>query len=316
MRDSEQIRQRVSRAYARVVARPAEVVAGAVVQKGFSVKLAGYSPEALRALPRDAVANSCGCGNPLSASDIREGDFVLDLGCGAGIDLLLAGGVVGPRGRVIGVDMTDEMLAKARQGIAESGLTNVEVRKGLIEALPVANASVDWVISNCVINLSPEKSRVFAEIARVLKPGGRMLVYDIIAQELSESIRNDLRLYSSCIGGAISDEQYLHGLQRAGLVDAAISKNIVYDAARLRKLMSSDRRACGEDRCCRGDGGAGQPAPTRDLVDACAGRAWSARISARKPPTSDPATRPPVRFGPRSACPRPLPALTPASGGW
>jgi ubiquinone/menaquinone biosynthesis C-methylase UbiE len=124
-------------------------------QKGVVVKVAGYSREELDALPHEAVTNSFGCGNPLAFGDVREGDVVLDLGSGAGIDILLAGKIVGPGGRAIGIDMTDEMIVKARENIRRSGLTNVEVRKGIIEELPVESSSVDWVISNCVINLSP-----------------------------------------------------------------------------------------------------------------------------------------------------------------
>jgi SAM-dependent methyltransferase len=284
MCDHEQIRHRVSRAYARVVARPAQVVAGTVIQKGYTVKRAGYDRDLLRTLPPDAVANSCGCGNPLATSGVREGDVVLDLGCGAGIDLLLAAELVGPGGRVIGVDMTEAMLAAARQAVADSGQTNVEVREGLIEDLPVATASVDRVISNCVINLSPQKRRVFAEIARVLRPGGRMLVHDIVAEDLSEDVRSDLRLYESCVGGALSEQEYLEGLQAVGLVDVAITRRIEYDASDLRRLMSSDQRAYGEDACCRSDGGAGRPATVRDLAETCAHRVWTASISARQPP--------------------------------
>ncbi|MHC4415243.1 MAG: methyltransferase domain-containing protein [Planctomycetota bacterium] len=283
MSDRDEIRRRVSRAYAGVVSRPPETGSRGVVPKGVSVRLAGYDRHALAALPADAVANSCGCGDPLATSAVRRGDVVADLGCGAGIDLLFAAAIVGPSGRAIGVDMTDEMLAKARAVVAGSGLTNVEVRKGLIEDLPIASASVDWVISNCVINLSPEKDRVFAEIARVLKPGGRMLVSDIVAQDLSEDVRDELRLRHCCVGGAISEREYLAGLQVVGLVDVAIRERIGYGVAQLRKLMDSDRRAFGEDACCGGDSGPDRPAPARDLAAACEGRVWSANIFARRP---------------------------------
>jgi SAM-dependent methyltransferase len=281
MCDHDQIRQRVSRAYARVVARPVELVAGAVIQKGYSVKRAGYDPEKLRALPPDAVANSCGCGNPPAACGIQEGDVVLDLGCGAGIDLLLSAELVGPRGRVIGVDMTEAMLATARQAVAESGHTNVEVRDGLIEDLPVENDSVDRVISNCVINLSPQKHEVFAEIARVLRPGGRMLVSDIIVDDLPAAARHDLQLYECCVGGALSARQYREGLQAVGLTDVAITRRLEYAASDLRQLMSSDLRAYGQD-ARRGDAGK-CPAPPDDLAAVCAGRVWAASIAARKP---------------------------------
>jgi SAM-dependent methyltransferase len=281
MNAPEQIRQRVSRAYTQVVARPVERVAGTVIQKGYSVKRAGYDPEKLRSLPREVVANSCGCGNPLATCGVQEGDVVLDLGCGAGIDLLLAAELVGPRGRVIGVDMTEAMLDTARQAVARSGHANVEVRDGLIEELPVPDASVDRVISNCVINLSPQKRRVFAEIARVLRPGGRMLVSDIIADDLPETVRTDLRLYECCVGGALREQEYREGLEAVGLTDLAITKCLEYAASDLRQLMCSDRRACGEDATA---GAAGQrPTQAEDLAATCAGRVWAASISARKP---------------------------------
>ena len=149
--------------------------------------LAGYDPQALAELPADAVSHAFGCGDPLALAEIRPGDTVVDLGSGAGIDLLMAARRVGPRGHVIGIDMTEAMIDKARRNIAESGLANVEVRAGLIEDLPVETQSVDWVISNCVINLSPEKDRVFAEIFRVLKPGGRRLRPSVPARPFTAS---------------------------------------------------------------------------------------------------------------------------------
>ena len=180
------------------------------------VNFAGYSDEQLADIPSDAVVNSFGCGNPVALAGLREGDTVLDLGSGAGIDLLLAARLVGPQGRVIGVDMTDEMIAKARENAEAAGLDNIEVRKGIIEELPVDDSSVDWVISNCVINLSPEKSRVFAEIARVLRPRGRMLVSDMMARDLPEELLALPDAYSSCVAGAIDEDEYLAGLRHRG----------------------------------------------------------------------------------------------------
>jgi len=280
--ECESIRRAVSGAYARAVTRPCDSESSIPRQKGFVVKLAGYSPTALQNLPADAVVNSFGCGNPLAYSEVREGDVVLDLGSGAGIDLLLAARMVGPGGRAIGVDMTDEMLAMARKVIDESGLPNVEVRKGLIEDLPVESGSVDWVISNCVINLSPEKDRVFAEIARVLRPGGRMLVSDIVVSDLPASARRDVDLYCSCIAGAISEEDYADGLRRAGLTDLEIRERIGYDTAQLCGLIEADLAVSQPaGRCCSTD-------PTtatavRELAVACEARVWSAKIFARKP---------------------------------
>ena len=245
------------------------------------VKLAGYSREELESLPPEAVVNSFGCGNPLAFSGVKEGDVVLDLGSGAGIDLLIAAKIVGPMGRAIGVDMTDEMIARARQIIAESGLSNVEVRKGLIEDLPVDSDSVDWVISNCVINLSPEKGMVFAEISRVLKPGGRMMVSDVVAEDLPETVRSDLGLYNCCVAGTISEKAYCDGLRRAGLVDVEVRERIEYDVSQVERLMKSDQQAFAETAHCCGEPG---ESPSFDgLAALCKGKVWSAKIYARKP---------------------------------
>ncbi len=278
----EEIRKNVAQAYANVVSRSAPGGSCcAPVQKGTLVKLAGYDQEELASLPPEAVVNSFGCGNPLAYSEVREGEVVLDLGSGAGIDLVIAAKKVGPTGRAIGVDMTDEMIEKARQVIAASGLSNIEVRKGLIESLPVEASSVDWVISNCVINLSPEKEKVFAEISRVLRPGGRMIVSDVVAQDLPESVLSAAELYNCCIAGALGEEAYCNGLRRAGLVDVEVRERIEYDLAQLVELAQSDRRAYDKSPCCgeEADGSAGR----HDLAAACTGKVWSAKIHARKP---------------------------------
>lgn len=250
--------------------------------KGTLARRAGYQDEELAALPHEAVVNSFGCGNPLAFSGVRPGDVVLDLGSGAGIDVLLAAQKVGPTGRVIGVDMTDAMIAKARAVIADAGLTNAEIRKGLIEELPVETASVDWVISNCVINLSPEKSRVFAEVARVLKPGGHVLVSDIIAEGLPQAVLEDLRFYSCCVAGALSEREYHDGLQEVGLVDVHVDKRLELNLPQVEALLESDRRAFEpSDRCCEKVNEAN--ARACNVASACAGRVWAAEISARKP---------------------------------
>ena len=280
MSDFEQIRETVAQAYAKVVSSPGESCC-APVQKGFVVKLAGYDRTDLKDLPSDAVVNSFGCGNPLAFSEVKESDVVVDLGCGAGIDILLAARKAGPGGRVIGVDMTDEMIAKARETISASGLTNVEVRKGLIEDLPIESSSVDWVISNCVINLSPEKDRVFAEIARVLRPGGRMLVSDIIAEDLPERTRNDVELYCSCVAGAISEEAYCRGLRKVGLVDVEIRERIEYDTTHLQGLIEADLQAFERTRHCGNE--TIRTDTSSKLAAAFTGKVWSAVIFARKP---------------------------------
>jgi len=275
---ANEVRQEVSRNYAEAVSRPAPgscCGGSASVQKGAVVALGGYSNSELSAIPEEAVVNSFGCGNPVALAGLAEGEVVLDLGSGAGIDLFLAAKKVGPTGRIIGVDMTDAMIAKANENIRHGRYTNVEVRKGIIEALPVESASVDWVISNCVINLSPEKPRVFREIARVLRPGGRMLVSDIVAKDLPQEIRQSSALYSSCIAGAISEDEYLASLRSVGLVDVEVRARLVYDADQLEGIAGSES----ESVCGCGMGKAELAAFARTL----AGRVWSAKIYARKP---------------------------------
>lgn len=266
------IHKMVSETYTRAVTTPGggccgTSSCGGSSQKGTLAKMAGYDAGELAGLPADAVINSFGCGNPLAFSEVRPGEVVLDLGSGAGIDLILAAKKVGPTGHVIGVDMTDAMIERARANVAAAGLQNIEIRKGIIEELPIESGSVDWVISNCVINLSPDKSRVFAEIARVLKPGGRMRVSDIVVQDLPEAMRASAALYGSCVAGAISEEEYLAGLRAAGLVDVEVRERVVYDASQLEALAASELGA-DED--------------VKKLAAAAAGKVWSAIIYARK----------------------------------
>jgi arsenite methyltransferase len=272
----DRIRQSVSEDYARAVSAPGTGCCGGAVQKGVAAKLAGYTDEELAALPVEAVVNSFGCGNPLAFSEVRPGQVVVDLGSGAGIDLLLAARKVGPTGRAIGIDMTDEMIAKARENIAEAKLTNVEVRKGIIEELPVESGTVDWVISNCVINLSPDKRRVFSEIARVLRPGGAMMVSDIVARDLPPEIADSRSLYSSCLAGAISEEDYVEGLRQAGLGDVEVRERFVYDAVQIEAFIGSLQEGTA---CCCGPS-------TSELAKTWAtqleGKVWSAKVFARK----------------------------------
>jgi len=176
------------------------------------------------------------CGNPLAFGCIEKGDVVLDLGSGAGKDVFLAAQKVGDAGRAIGVDMTGEMLALARKNavkfFATTGLANVEFREGHIEDLPIEDASVDVVISNCVINLSPDKPRVFREVYRVLKPGGRMIVSDIVLNRpLPESARNDADLYAACIAGALLRDEYLQAIRDAGFKEVEILTDHTYQPA-------------------------------------------------------------------------------------
>jgi SAM-dependent methyltransferase len=176
----------------------------------------GYNAAQLATIPVESVLG-LGCGNPTGIGALEAGQTVVDLGSGAGIDCFLAARMVGPEGRVIGVDMTPAMLDRAREAARKGGFTNVEFRMGEIEHLPVADATVDAVISNCVVNLSPDKGQVFREAHRVLRPGGRLMVSDIVTKgELSESVRNDPDLYASCVAGALPEEVYLGAIRDAG----------------------------------------------------------------------------------------------------
>jgi len=276
-------RRNVSEDYARAVNTPGESCCCSPVPKGVVAKLAGYTDDEIAALPAEAVVNSFGCGNPLAFSEVRTGDVVLDLGSGAGIDLLLAAKKVGRAGKVIGVDMTDAMIDKARENVAAAGLTNVEVRKGIIEALPVDAGSVDWVISNCVINLSPEKSRVFAEIARVLKPGGRMLVSDIVAEDLPAEIAGNRRLYSSCLAGAIGERAYLDGLRAAGLAEVQVKDRVVYETGQLEAFIGTELQEA-ETGCCGDTAGATSTSDlAREWAPRLQGKVASVKVAARKP---------------------------------
>ncbi|MGH2406675.1 MAG: arsenite methyltransferase [Candidatus Limnocylindrales bacterium] len=175
-------------------------------------------------LPDAAVLASLGCGNPTAVAELREGERVLDLGSGGGIDVLLSARRVGPTGRAFGVDMTDEMLALARRNAAEAGATNVEFLKGRIEAIPLPAGSIDVIISNCVINLSVDKPAVFAEMARVLRPGGRVGVSDVVADDdLTPDQRAERGSYVGCIAGALSFTEFRAGLEAAGFQDVVLT---------------------------------------------------------------------------------------------
>ncbi|MEM4729328.1 MAG: arsenite methyltransferase [Thermoplasmata archaeon] len=176
----------------------------------------GYSDDELRSLP-PGTDMGLGCGTPVAHASLRRGETVLDLGSGAGIDCFLAARRVGSKGRVIGVDMTPEMVARARAAARRGGYANVEFRRGELERLPVEDGSVDVVISNCVINLVPDKARVFREAFRVLRPGGRLVVSDIVLRgELPEGVRRSVRAYTSCIAGAVPEDEYLALIESAG----------------------------------------------------------------------------------------------------
>jgi arsenite methyltransferase len=231
----------------------------------------GYSAAETTAVPEGANLG-LGCGAPLAAADVQAGETVLDLGSGAGFDAFLAARAIGPTGRVIGVDMTDEMLARARANAERSGITNVEFRKGHIEDLPVENDSVDVVLSNCVINLVPDKAAVYREVARVLRPGGRMVISDVVLDApLPAAIAANVAALTGCIAGAALRQQYLAAVAAAGLRDIEVVSDKSFGAVALTMVPEDMRRqaeAAGID------------------VEAVADTVRSLTIRARKPPAS------------------------------
>jgi SAM-dependent methyltransferase len=234
-----------------------------------AAKLAGYEDTERHG---EAAGASFGCGNPLAFAGVQPGDTVLDLGSGAGLDLLLAAEKTGPEGRVIGVNMTEDMIEAARQNAGRAGADNIEVRFGLIEELPVEDASVDWVISNCVINLSPDKPKVFGEIARVLRPGGHFSISDIVVETLPDWLRQSMAAWSACIAGAISEAEYIQGLSDAGLSDVEVTDRLVYDATQLKAILSEDIPGLDLD-----------VAQIEELLQEYSGTAWSAKFVGQKP---------------------------------
>lgn len=189
-------------------------------------------------VPADALEASLGCGNPTALAELKPGETVLDLGSGGGIDVLLSARRVGPTGKAYGLDMTDDMLALAERNRTASGLTNVEFLKGEIEAIPLPDASVDVIISNCVINLSGDKDRVLREAFRVLRPGGRLAVSDVVVRgEMPVEIRRSMELWAGCIAGALSEDEYLDKLRGAGFRDANVEATRIYDAEAARAFM-------------------------------------------------------------------------------
>lgn len=188
----------------------------------------GYSDEEMGSVPEGANLG-LGCGNPVALASLKEGDIVLDLGSGAGFDCFLAADKVGKNGKVIGVDMTSEMVTKARENARKGGYSNVEFRLGEIENLPAADSSVDVIISNCVINLSPDKKQVFADAFRVLKPGGRIMISDIVLlRDLPGVVLDSIEAYVSCISGAMLKDEYLKTIKDAGLKDVTIIDETVF----------------------------------------------------------------------------------------
>jgi arsenite methyltransferase len=226
-----------------------------------------YGDAEAAAIPPEALLASLGCGNPTALAELTAGETVLDLGSGGGIDVLLSARRVGPTGKAFGLDMTDEMLALARDNQQKAGLSNVEFLKGEIEHIPLPDSSVDVIISNCVINLSADKNRVMAEAFRVLKPGGRLAVSDVVVRggDVPEAMRRSMELWVGCVAGALEENEYRDTLARAGFDGVEIEPTRVYRAADARQFL----REAG-----LGDDG---------LAEQVDGRIMSAFIRARKP---------------------------------
>ena len=219
-----------------------------------------YTPEELGPLPAEAIAASLGCGNPTAVADLHPGETVLDLGSGGGIDVLLAARRVAPGGTAYGLDMTDEMLTLARRNAAQAGADNAVFLKGEIEAIPLPDASVDVVISNCVINLSTEKPRVFAEVARVLRPGGRLGVSDVVADDdLTGADRAERGSFAGCVAGALTFSEYAAGLAAAGLAGIRLTPTHAVGDGLYGAIIAAVRPP------------AGSPADPRDADAASAG---------------------------------------------
>jgi ubiquinone/menaquinone biosynthesis C-methylase UbiE len=220
-------------------------------------------------LPPEVLAASLGCGNPTSLAELHPGEIVLDLGSGGGIDVLLSARRVSPDGKAYGLDMTDDMLALARENQRKSGIANAEFLKGTIEAIPLPENSVDVIVSNCVINLSPDKDRVLAEAFRVLRPGGRFAVSDVVVRgEVPAEVRRNVELWIGCLAGALEENEYRDKLSRAGFENVEVEPTRIYRVADAREFLS----AAGLD--------ADAIAP---LVD---GKFMSAFVRARKPQIS------------------------------
>ncbi len=272
---TESVHRQVREHYADA-ARAAQAGAGCCGAGDFGSELYGRAD--IETLPVAAVQASLGCGNPLLVAELEPGDRVLDLGSGGGIDVLLSARRVGPAGRAYGVDMTPEMLELARRNAAEAGATNVEFRRGVIEDLPFEDASVDVVISNCVINLSADKRAVLAEAFRVLVPGGRFGVSDVVAEDrLDPAERAERGSYVGCVAGALSQGEYLELLGEVGFEDAEVelhargrrrhARRRDPRTATARRLVRAarERLATRDDRCRISDGGDGAKARRRVL---------------------------------------------------
>src|SRR5215212_54359 len=241
-----------------------------------------YAKDEVASVPEDALKASLGCGNPTALAELKPGETVLDLGSGGGIDVLLSARRVGPSGFAYGLDMTDEMLALAEQNKVAAGAENVQFLKGHIEEIPLPETTVDVVISNCVINLAADKGQVLREAYRVLKPGGRFAVSDVVAQSaLPDDLRADMEAWVGCVAGALEENEYRRLLTDAGFADVEVEVTRIYDPRELAEsTRGSEAWCCGSD-CCGTTGEWDLSAYGR--FDAAGGRLVSAFVRARKP---------------------------------
>ena len=239
----ETVREKYAAA-ARASAGPAGRCCGEAAAVGEEAFGAGLYGDEAAGAPDAAVNASLGCGVPTAVADLHEGETVLDLGSGAGADVLISARRVGPTGKAIGLDMTDEMLGLARANAAQAGVDNVEFVKGYIEEIPLPDESVDVVISNCVINLAADKRAVLAETARVMKPGGRFAVSDVIADEdMDEATRADMQAFTGCIAGALTDAEFRAALTAAGLEDIEIRETHRVHASAIAAVVRARKPA-------------------------------------------------------------------------
>ncbi|MGQ9917559.1 MAG: arsenite methyltransferase [Bryobacteraceae bacterium] len=247
MKETQRIREAVRERYAQAALQVIGGGASACCGRDSSCGTGGgdlitgalYGDAETAVLPETAVAASLGCGNPAAMAELQPGETVLDLGSGGGIDVLLSARRVGPAGKAYGLDMTDEMLALARDNQRKAGVDNAEFLKGEIENIPLPDASIDVVISNCVINLSADKDRVLREIYRVLKPGGRVAIADVVVRgDVPEQIRRSIELWAGCIAGALEEGEYRRKLAAAGFNGISIEPYRVYDVEDAREFLA------------------------------------------------------------------------------
>jgi SAM-dependent methyltransferase len=235
----EQVRENYARAARRVTSNESGGCCGTAAPCGNPITSNLYADSETGALPAEAIAASLGCGNPTALAELKAGETVLDLGSGGGIDVLLSARRVGPSGKAYGLDMTDEMLALARENQRKAGAQNVEFLKGEIENIPLPDNSVDVIISNCVINLSGDKDRVLAEAFRVLRPGGRFAVSDVVVRgEVPAAIRRSVELWIGCVAGALEESEYRTKLSGAGFEQVEVEPTRIYRAEDAREFFA------------------------------------------------------------------------------